>query len=270
MNPCRPSVPPFGTFHPFRLDLRRQACASKKTKIAQSLSAVGYKAVLPELIFFRQGKKLKRMLDVFARVLTRHGRNPTCQSRHGSSPVRLGWRDLNPCRPSVPLFGTFHPFRLVLHRQACAAKKQKLLKRMSAVGYKAVLPELIFFRQGKKLKRMLDAFARVLTRNERKSAGQNRHGFKSRQPKKMPDQKYKSGILTFILSAVHIHGELKRGSQRNCISRQTKVSKDTCLPYRGTEQQYFYPHFRDVLQARPPHKVLRPKKCRPAHPRSCR
>ena len=31
-----------------------------------------------------------------------------------------------------------------------------------------------------------DVFARVLTRHERKSAGQNRHGFKSRQPKLLP------------------------------------------------------------------------------------
>ena len=141
---------------------------------------------------------------------------------------------------------------------------------MSAVGYKAVLPELIFVRARQSPQRILDVFARVLTLHELNPTCQNRHGFKSSQPKKMPDQKYKSGILTFILSAVHIHVELKRGSQRNRISRQTKVSKDTCLPYRGTEQQYFYPHFRDVLQTRPPHKELRPKKCRPAHPRSCR
>ena len=53
---------------------------------------------------------------------------------------------------------------------------------MSAVGYKAVLPELIFVRARQSPQRILDVFARVLTRHERKSACQNRHGFNSRQP----------------------------------------------------------------------------------------
>ena len=58
--------------------------ASQKTKIAQKLSAVGYKAVLPELIFVQARQSLQRILDVvFARGLTRHGLKPTCQNRHG-------------------------------------------------------------------------------------------------------------------------------------------------------------------------------------------
>ena len=55
---------------------------------------------------------------------------------------------------------------------------------MSTVGYKAVLPELIFVQARQSPQRILDVFARVLTRHELNPTGQNRHGFKSRQPKK--------------------------------------------------------------------------------------
>ena len=44
------------------------------------------------------------------------------------------------------------------------------------------MPELIFVQARQSPQRILDVFARVLTRHERKPAGQNRHGFKSRQP----------------------------------------------------------------------------------------
>ena len=40
----------------------------------------------------------------------------------------LGWRDSNPCRPSVPLFGTFRPFRLDLRQQACTSKNENCSK----------------------------------------------------------------------------------------------------------------------------------------------
>ena len=39
-----------------------------------------------------------------------------------------GWRDSNPCRPSVPLFGTFRPFRLDLRQQACTSKNENCSK----------------------------------------------------------------------------------------------------------------------------------------------
>ena len=56
---------------------------SQKTKIAQKRAAVGCKAVLPELIFVRARQSTQRKPDAFARVLTRHGLNPTCRNRHG-------------------------------------------------------------------------------------------------------------------------------------------------------------------------------------------
>ena len=45
------------------------------------------------------------------------------------------------------------------------------------------MPELIFVQARQSPQRILDVFARVLTRHDRKSACQNRHGFNSRQPK---------------------------------------------------------------------------------------
>ena len=60
-------------------------------------------------------------------------------------------------------------------------------------GCRAVLPELIFVQARQSPQRILDVFARVLTRHERKSAGQNRHGFKSRQPKKIKCNEFKKG-----------------------------------------------------------------------------
>ncbi len=54
---------------------------------------------------------------------------------------------------------------------------------MSAAAYKAVLPELIFVRAMQSPQRILDVFARVLTRYELNPTCQNRLGFKSRQPK---------------------------------------------------------------------------------------
>ncbi|MDY4255523.1 MAG: hypothetical protein SOX69_07355, partial [Oscillospiraceae bacterium] len=57
--------------------------APQKTKIAQKLSTVGCRAVLPELIFVQARQSPQQILDVFARVLTRHERNPTGQNRHG-------------------------------------------------------------------------------------------------------------------------------------------------------------------------------------------
>ena len=57
--------------------------APQKTKIAQKLSTVGCKAVLPELIFVQARQSPQRILDVFARVLMRHELNPTGQNRHG-------------------------------------------------------------------------------------------------------------------------------------------------------------------------------------------
>ena len=75
-------MPLSGSFRPFRLDLRRQAC-TQKTKIAQKMSDAAYKAVLPELIFVQSRQTPQRILDVFARVLTRHRLNPICQNRLG-------------------------------------------------------------------------------------------------------------------------------------------------------------------------------------------
>ena len=44
------------------------------------------------------------------------------------------------------------------------------------------MPELIFVEARQSPQRILDVFARVLTRHELNPTGQNRHGFKSRQP----------------------------------------------------------------------------------------
>ncbi|MDY4254604.1 MAG: hypothetical protein SOX69_02610, partial [Oscillospiraceae bacterium] len=66
-----------------------------------------------------------------------------------------------------------------------APQKTKIAQKLSIVGCRAVLPELIFVQARQSPQRILDVFARVLTRHERKSAGQNRHGFKSRQPKSL-------------------------------------------------------------------------------------
>ena len=63
-----------------------------------------------------------------------------------------------------------------------APQKTKIAQKLSTVGCRAVLPELIFVQARQSPQRILDVFARVLTRHERKPAGQNRHGFKSRQP----------------------------------------------------------------------------------------
>ena len=52
-------------------------------------------------------------------------------------------------------------------------------------GCRAVLPELIFVQARQSPQRILDVFARVLTRHELNPTGQNRHGFKSRQPVKL-------------------------------------------------------------------------------------
>ena len=52
-------------------------------------------------------------------------------------------------------------------------------------GCRAVLPELIFVQARQSPQRILDVFARVLTRHELNPTGQNRHGFKSRQPIKL-------------------------------------------------------------------------------------
>ena len=54
---------------------------------------------------------------------------------------------------------------------------------MSAVGYKAVLSELIFVQSRQTPQRIPDVFARVLTQYELNPTCQNRLGFKSRQPK---------------------------------------------------------------------------------------
>ena len=145
--------------------------APQKTKIAQKLSAVGYKAVLPELIFVQARQSPQRILDVFARVLTRHELNPTGQNRHGFKSRQC---------PFSALFALF-----VL---TCAGKpapqKTKIAQKLSAVGYKAVLPELIFVQARQSPQRILDVFARVLTRHELNPTCQNRLGFKSRQPGK--------------------------------------------------------------------------------------
>ena len=81
--PMSPVSAPFRHFSPFSSRLAPASLHLKKTKIAQKLSAVGYKAVLPELIFVREKQSTQRIPDVFARVLTRHELNPTCQNRHG-------------------------------------------------------------------------------------------------------------------------------------------------------------------------------------------
>ena len=52
-------------------------------------------------------------------------------------------------------------------------------------GCRAVLPELIFVQARQSPQRILDVFARVLTRHELNPTGQNRHGFKSRQSIKL-------------------------------------------------------------------------------------
>ena len=57
--------------------------APQKTKIAQKLSAVGCRTVLTELMFVQARQSPQRILDVFARVLTQHGRKSASQNRHG-------------------------------------------------------------------------------------------------------------------------------------------------------------------------------------------
>ena len=70
-----------------------------------------------------------------------------------------------------------------------APQKTKIAQKLSTVGYKAVLSELIFVQARQSQQRILDVFARVLTRHELNPTGQNRHGFKSRQPKARDPQK---------------------------------------------------------------------------------
>ncbi len=86
---------PFWHFSPFSSCPPVSKPSPQKTKIARKLTAVGCKAVLPELIFVQARQSPKRILDVFARVLTQHGRKSACQNRHGFNSRQLIRKEKN-------------------------------------------------------------------------------------------------------------------------------------------------------------------------------
>ena len=64
------------------------------------------------------------------------------------------------------------------------------------------MPELIFVQARQSPQRILDVFARVLTRHELNPTGQNRHGFKSRQPKECIEETFSVEMYKNLFIAV--------------------------------------------------------------------
>ena len=86
------------------------------------MSAVGYKAVLPELIFVQSRQTPQRILDVFARVLTQYELNPTCQNR-------LGFKSRQPGKTNRKVISAF----AVLHGiERISTGETRLNKRAEA------------------------------------------------------------------------------------------------------------------------------------------